>query len=100
MACAPIAGRPPLPGDFSPSRSKPINRQQTGLMMKRLLLGLAFAATLSLPALAADERNITIVNETGYEISFIGVNPPGDNDFDENEISTGLAHGQSVYVKF
>jgi len=68
--------------------------------MKRLLLGLAFAATLSLPALAADARNITIINETGYEISFIGVNPPGDNDFDENEISTGLANGQSVYVKF
>ena len=68
--------------------------------MKRLLLGLAFAATLSLPALAADARNITIINETGYEISFIGVNPPGDNDFGENELSSGLAQGQSVYVKF
>lgn len=68
--------------------------------MQGLLLGLAFSVALSLPALAADARNITIINETGYEISFIGVNPPGDNDFDENEISTGQANGQSVYVKF
>ena len=68
--------------------------------MQKLLLGLALAAALALPASAADERNITIFNETGYEISFIGVNPPGDNDFDENEISTGLANGQSVYIKF
>jgi len=29
-----------------------------------------------------------IVNGTGYEISFIGVNPPGDNDFGDNELGS------------
>jgi hypothetical protein len=68
--------------------------------MRKLSLAVALSAALSLPAAAADVRNVTIVNETGYEISFIGVNPPGDNDFGDNELSAGLAEGQSVYVKF
>ena len=68
--------------------------------MRKLLIGTAITAALSLPAAAADERNFTIVNDTGYEISFIGVNPPDDNDFGENELSAGLANGQSVFVKF
>jgi len=68
--------------------------------MRKLLLSAAIAATMSLSARAADERNFTIVNGTGYEISFIGVNPPGDNDFGENELGSGLANGGSVYVKF
>ena len=68
--------------------------------MRKLLLSLAILATTSLSARAADERNFTIVNGTGYEISFIGVNPPDDNDFGENELGSGLADGGSVYVKF
>jgi hypothetical protein len=68
--------------------------------MRRLVIGLALTAAFSLPTAAQDARNFTIVNETGYEISFIGVNPPGDNDFGDNELSSGLADGQSVYVKF
>src|SRR5258705_181430 len=85
--------------------------------MRHLLLALiaTAAAAATAPALAqrqsaddtqwitaraADERNFTIVNGTGYEISFIGVNPPGDNDFGENELGSGLANGGSVYVKF
>jgi hypothetical protein len=68
--------------------------------MRRFLLSAAIAAMMSLPAFAADERNFTIVNGTGYEISFIGVNPPGDNDFGENELGSGLADGGSVFVKF
>jgi hypothetical protein len=51
-------------------------------------------------AFAADERNITIYNATGYGIKFIGVNEPGDEDFNENELSEVLRDGQSVYVKF
>jgi hypothetical protein len=68
--------------------------------MRNILIGLALSAALSLPASAADVRNFTIVNDTGYEIEFIGVNPPDDNDFGENELSDGLANGKSVYVKF
>jgi hypothetical protein len=68
--------------------------------MRKLLLTAATIALTSLPALAADERNFTIVNGTGYELAFIGVNPPGDNDFGENELGSGLADGGSVFVKF
>jgi hypothetical protein len=68
--------------------------------MRNLFIGLALSAALSLPAAAADVRDFTVVNDTGYEISFIGVNPPDDNDFGENELSSGLANGQSVYIKF
>jgi hypothetical protein len=67
--------------------------------MRKLLLTAAIV-TLSLPALAADERDFTIVNGTGYELAFIGVNPPGDNDFGENELGSGLDDGGSVLVKF
>src|SRR3954451_13215350 len=68
--------------------------------MRKLLLSAAITAMMALPAHAADDRNFTIVNGTGYEISFIGVNPPDDNDFGENELGSGLADGGSVYVKF
>ena len=68
--------------------------------MRNLLLALAVTAAVSLPAKAADERNFTIVNATGYAINFIGVNPPGDNDFGDNELGSGLAEGGSVLVKF
>jgi hypothetical protein len=68
--------------------------------MQKFLLSAAIVAAMSLSARAADERNFTIVNGTGYEISFIGVNPPGDNDFGENELGSGLADGGSVFVKF
>lgn len=68
--------------------------------MRRLFLGAAVAAALAFPAAAADQRDFTVVNETGYEIAFIGVNPPGDNDFGENELSHPLADKQSIDVKF
>jgi hypothetical protein len=68
--------------------------------MRKFLLSAAIIAMTVLPAGAADDRNFTIVNGTGYEISFIGVNPPDDNDFGENELGSGLADGGSVYVKF
>jgi len=63
--------------------------------MRKLLLTAAAVITLSVPALSADERDFTIVNGTGYELSFIGVNPPGDN-----ELGSGLDDGGKVLVKF
>jgi hypothetical protein len=74
--------------------------QDRSFFMRKLLLTTAMVAAISSAAFAADERNFTIVNGTGYELSFIGVNPPDDNDFGENELSSGLADGGSVYVKF
>ena len=49
---------------------------------------------------AADERNVTVVNGTGYGIKFLGFNNPGDNDWSDNELSSVLTDGNSVYVKF
>jgi hypothetical protein len=49
---------------------------------------------------AADERDVTVVNGTGYGIKFLGFNNPGDNDWSDNEISSVLADEGSVYVKF
>lgn len=70
-------------------------------MRQAIIAGLTSAFLLScVTGFAADQRNVTIYNATGYGIKFIGVNPPGDEDFDENELSEVLHNGQSVYVKF
>ena len=51
-------------------------------------------------AFAADQRNVTVVNGTGYGIKFLGFNNPGDNDWSDNELGGVLADGGSIYVKF
>ena len=70
--------------------------------MKSMFLALVFAFGLaaSSTAIAADERNVTVVNGTGYGIKFLGFNNPGDNDWSDNELSGVLDDGGSVYVKF
>ncbi len=66
------------------------------LWLTAMLVALSSFASYAL----ADERDFTIVNDTGYEISFIGGNPPGDNDFGENELEEGLAQGEEIEVSF
>ena len=51
-------------------------------------------------AFAADERDFTIVNSTGYPIKFIGINPPGDEVWNENELNGIMGDGSTVNVKF
>jgi hypothetical protein len=72
--------------------------------MRAILLALAVsAAALTMSSsLAADMRNVTVVNGTGYGIKFLGFNNPGDNDWSDNELpaSTVFPNGNSVYVKF
>jgi hypothetical protein len=73
--------------------------------MKRILLAsAALAATLivSSAAFAADLRNVTVVNGTGYGIKFLGFNNEGDNDWSDNELppNSVLPDGNSVFVKF
>jgi hypothetical protein len=70
--------------------------------VKTILLALAISiATLSgSSSFAADQRNVTVVNGTGYGIKFLGFNNPGDNDWSDNELGGTLADGASVYVKF
>jgi len=72
--------------------------------MKAILLAFV-AATVTLTAtstFAEDQRNVTVVNGTGYGIKFLGFNNPGDNDWSDNELppNSVLPDGNSVYVKF
>jgi hypothetical protein len=70
--------------------------------MKAIFLGLvlAVAALTGSSSFAADNRNVTVVNGTGYGIKFLGFNNPGDNDWSDNEIGGVMADGASQYVKF
>src|SRR3954462_11723668 len=52
------------------------------------------------PSQAADQRNVTVVNGTGYGIKFLGFNNPGDNDWSDNELGGVMSNGSSQYVKF
>jgi len=65
---------------------------------------LAFIVTIAAltgsSAFAADQRNVTVVNGTGYGIKFLGFNNPGDNDWSDNELGGVLANGGNIYVKF
>ena len=58
------------------------------------------AALTGSSAFAADQRNVTVVNGTGYGIKFLGFNNPDDNDWSDNELGGVLANGGSIYVKF
>jgi len=70
-------------------------------MRKWLLVAAAGAMALwATAALAADLRDVTVVNGTGYRIKFLGFNNPGDNDWSDNELTNPLADGDSVPVKF
>ncbi len=70
--------------------------------MKAMFLGfvLAVATLTGSSSFAADERNITVVNGTGYGIKFLGFNNPGDDDWSDNELGGVLDDGGNVYVKF
>ena len=75
------------------TRRKPLKKFVFGLLAAIVLL---FGAT----AHAADDRDFTIVNGTGYAIKFVGVNAPGDEVWNENELSSTLADAASKKVKF
>ena len=75
--------------------------QQGGIFMKAIFLAVVMAAALpSIGAWGQDNRNVTVVNGTGYGIKFLGFNNPGDNDWSDNELGNVLANGRSIYVKF
>lgn len=68
--------------------------------MKSVFFALVVMALGVTSTFAADERNVTVVNGTGYGIKFLGFNNPGDNDWSDNELGGVLADGGDVYVKF
>ena len=67
--------------------------------MRTWLFGCVAAMTLvGQTAFAADLRNVTVVNGTGYGIKFLGFNNPGDNYWSDNELGGPLADGGNVFV--
>ena len=70
----------------------------------KLLFSALIAVGLSLaafPSFAADSRNVTVVNETGYAIKFLGFNGPDDGlDEWDNELEETLKNQGSTYVEF
>jgi hypothetical protein len=71
-----------------------MHNKLTGVLAATLLL-------VTLPAFA-DTLDITIYNATGYGIKYIGINPPGDDDWDDddNELTEVLKDGENVHIKF
>ena len=69
--------------------------------MRRFLLPAAtlLAALAAFPSYAVD-RNVSFINETGRDIVFVGFNPPGDEDWNDNEIGEVLETGDDEFVKF
>jgi len=73
------------------------------ISMKHVLAALALFAlsVVATPASAADSRNISVVNETGYAIKFLGFNGPDDGLEEwDNELDGTLKNQDSVYVEF
>ena len=63
-----------------------------------IAVGLSLAAS---PSFAADSRNVSVVNETGYAIKFLGFNGPDDGlDEWDNELESTLKNQGSTYVEF
>jgi len=72
--------------------------------MKRVIFGLVilFAMLAGTSTFAADERNVYVINGTGYGIKFLGFNTPDDDEWDDNELGDNavLPNANGVYVKF
>ncbi len=63
-----------------------------------IVLGISFATA---SAFAADGRNVSVINETGYAIKFLGFNAPDDGlDEWENELDKTLQNQDTAYVEF
>jgi hypothetical protein len=69
--------------------------------MRRLVFSAAALSAIlaALPSHAVD-RNVSFINQTGRDITFVGFNPPGDEDWNDNEIGEVLENGDDEYVKF
>jgi|ERR1041385_1336826 hypothetical protein len=97
--------RHPQPLDSGGFKSRALAAGQFGgFHMKRLVFGLVvlFAIVVVTKSFAADQRNVYVINGTGYGIKFLGFNTPDDDEWDENELGDNavLPNGNGVYVKF
>lgn len=83
----------------TPDHQLPILRGYA--MVSRIAAVLAVVvALLAFPATAADDRDFTVINGTGYDIKGLYINPPGDEAWTENELKGTLGDGNKFDVKF
>ena len=69
-------------------------------ILSALVLLALSAVTAPSPSFAADSRNVSVVNETGYAIKFLGFNGPDDGlDEWENELEGTLENQAQTYVE-
>jgi len=74
-----------------------------GIHMKYFLSALIAIgfSVVAAPSFAADSRNVSVVNETGYAIKFLGFNGPDDGmDEWDNELDKVLQNQATTYVEF
>src|SRR5882757_9802942 len=71
--------------------------------MKTILSAIVVLALslIAAPSFAADNRNVSVINETGYAIKFLAFNSPDDGlDEWENELDKTLNNQETAYVEF
>jgi len=71
-----------------------------GHLVRKFALAFAAAMLLFSANAFADDRDFSVINDTGYVIKGLYVNPPGDNVYNENELSSNLQVGAQFKVKF
>src|SRR5215472_7430713 len=78
-----------------------MRRFEMKTILSALVLLALSAVTAPSPSFAADSRNVSVVNETGYAIKFLGFNGPDDGlDEWENELDGILKNQDNTYVEF
>lgn len=60
----------------------------------------ALMLLFSTASFAADSRDFTVINGTGYDVKGLYINPPGDEAWTDNELSGTLGNGNKYDVKF
>ena len=63
-----------------------------------LLVAMTVGVMLNPIPSSANSRQVRVVNETGYGITFIGVNVPGHENWINNRIMSVIRHGTSTQV--
>jgi hypothetical protein len=87
-----------------PGRSHGATLLINGDFQMKFFLSALIVAGISLASVscfAADSRNVTVINETGYAIKFLGFNGPDDGlDEWDNELDKTLKNQETTYVEF
>lgn len=75
-------------------------RKESTIKVNFILAALFVITMTAMHSHAQDVRDFTVINASGYDIKFVGVNKPGDEIWNENEVKGVLRAGESLPVKF